>query len=110
MIGLTYCHIHTKQYLKLQIKKSIIPDYGKGLFAYGPPNEIIFKKDNGEIIDEKTLISRYEEYTAPYAIRLHRNKYEDEATIRGIGSIANHSDNESIINARFSIKKKIQLN
>ena len=101
MIDLNYCHIHTKNHLKL----------GKGLFAYGHPNEIMFFKNskitdyNGEIIDEETLISRYDEYTAPYAIRLYNNKFEDESTVRGIGSIASHSDNENKINARFSIKR-----
>ena len=42
VIGLDFCHIHTKNVLKLQIKKSTIENAGKGLFAYGIPNEIVF--------------------------------------------------------------------
>ena len=111
VIGLDYCHIHTKNELKLQIKKSTIEKPGKGLFAFGNPNEIIFKKNskicnyNGQLINEETLNERYDEYTAPYAIRLHNNKYEDAATVRGIGSTANHSNNRNKINARLSIKR-----
>ena len=111
VIGLNYCHIHTKQELKLQIRKSNIPDAGKGLFAYGNQNDVIFEKNqkiteyNGEIIDEETLLTRYDENTAPYAIKLYKNKYEDGAAVRGIGSIANHSNNKNKINARLSIKR-----
>jgi hypothetical protein len=111
VIGLDYCHIHTKYVLKLQIKKSTIENAGKGLFAYGNPNEIIFKKNskicdyNGQLISEETLNGRYDQYTAPYAIRLHKNKYEDASTVRGIGSTANHSNIKRKINARLSVKR-----
>ena len=110
----TLLHHYDDENLKLQIKNSTIENAGKGLFAYGNPNEIIFKKNskicdyNGQLINEETLNERYgdgDQYTAPYAIRLHNNKYEDAATVRGIGSTANHSNNRNKINARLSIKR-----
>ena len=116
VIGLDYCHIHTKNELKLQIKNSTIAMAGKGLFAYGNPNEIIFKKNtkicdyNGQLINEETLNERYDEYTAPYAIKLHNNKYEDAAAVRGIGSTANHSNNKKKSMLDYLLKGTIPHN
>ena len=113
VIGQTYCHIHRKKMLHLQIKKSTIQDAGQGLFAYGEEGKIIFKKGericmyNGQLLNNLELLRRYREETAPYAIELHKKdgeaQYEDAATRRGLGSLANHSRNKSKINARLSI-------
>ncbi len=116
VIGSDFCYIHTKNKLKLQIKKSSISQAGLGLFAFGPANKIIFKNNqriclyNGEFIDEAELLERYADDTAPYGVRLHNEngqpRYEDAAIERGIGSLANHSKNKSKINARLSINKQ----
>ena len=45
---------------------------------------------NGQVINTHQLEQRYGEQTAPYAIRVKDNKYEDAALQRGIGSLANH--------------------
>jgi hypothetical protein len=116
VIGLDFCYVHTKSKLKLQIKKSTIKEAGKGLFAVGPPNKIIFKNKqriclyNGEFIDADELYERYQDDTAPYGVRLNNEKgepkYEDAATERGIGSTANHTSNKSKINARLAVSRQ----
>ena len=111
LIGLELCHVHTKSQLHLQIKKLTIPDAGKGLFAVGLSNEIVFRVGqkivdyNGEIIDEDELDERYGDGTGPYAVKLHRNLYEDASVFRGTGSLANHTNRKTKINARLSIKR-----
>ena len=115
VIGQTYCHAHRKKMLHLQIKKSTIPGAGQGLFAAGDEGKIIFKTGdricmyNGQLLNDLELLRRYREETAPYAIELHKKdgevQYEDAATRRGIGSLANHSRNKSKINARLSISR-----
>ena len=60
---------------------------------------------NGEVISLNRLNARYGDTTAPYAIKLHKNKYEDGAINRGIGTVVNHSSNISKVNCRFSIKR-----
>ena len=114
VIGQTYCHVHRKSILKLQIKKSNIVNGGKGLFAIG--KDIVFKPGqriclyNGELINVEELLRRYGDDTAPYGIQLHNKNgeavYEDGAIERGVGTLANHSKNKSKINARLSISKE----
>jgi len=113
IIGQKYCHSHRRVLLHLQIKKSTIAEAGKGLFAIG--KGIIFRTGdricmyNGELINARELIRRYHDDTAPYGIQLHNKngheQYEDAATERGIGSLANHSRNRNKINARLSISR-----
>ena len=121
VIGHDFCHVHRKHMLHLQIKDSTLTDAGKGLFAFGEANKVIFKKGsriclyNGELIDTDKLLERYHDNTAPYTVQLHNKngepQYEDAAMERGIGSLANHSRNKSKINARLSINRgnKAQL-
>ena len=111
VMGLKYCYIHNKTQLHLQIKDSTIPQAGKGLFAVGKPNTIIFQDKqriclyNGQLIDIEELIKRYGNDTGPYGIELHNHQFEDAAIKRGIGSLANHTNNKRKINARLSINK-----
>jgi SET domain-containing protein len=114
VIGHVYCHVHRRKILKLQIKKSNIVNGGKGLFAVG--DGIVFKPGqricmyDGELIDVDELVRRYSNNTGPYAIELHDKDgeavYEDAAIERGLGSLCNHSQNKSKINAKLSISKK----
>ena len=112
-IGQKLCHIHRLIELHLKVKKSNIPNAGKGLFCKDPTkgaNDIIFRKGdkicnyNGELITEVELNNRYGDDTAPYAIELHRKRYSDGAIVRGVGTLLNHST-KAKSNVRFSIKQ-----
>ena len=115
VIGSPFCNVHLKYDHDLQIKKSLIPNAGKGLFAIDPHDknghEVIFKKGdtianyNGEIIDRNELINRYGdgEETAPYAIQISQNRFEDASIIRGIGSLANTKANHN--NSTISLSR-----
>jgi len=109
VIGQEYCYSHRESILNLRIQDSTIANAGKGLFAVGYPDKIIFKKDarickyNGEVIDEEELDDRYGEFTAPYGIKLYNDLYEDAGVFRGIGAMANHSGNQRKINAKLSV-------
>jgi hypothetical protein len=98
VIGSPYCYTHLLYKHHLRIKKSTIPDAGMGLFAIDPmdsEHKIIFKRNDtialykGEIIDKDELINRYSNKTPPYAIGINKNRFEDGASVRGVGSIAN---------------------
>jgi hypothetical protein len=108
--------------LHLKIKPSNIPNAGKGLFALDKnlgANAIVFRHNltnqylsdeicnySGQIISLDTLETRYEDTTAPYAIEITANElYEDAASRRGVGSIANQSTVAFPANARFVIKR-----
>lgn len=111
VIGSPYCctHLQYKHYLK--IKTSLISNSGKGLFVTDPQDsthrEIIFDKGEiivkycGEIIDLHELEDRYGAHTAPYAVKISNNRFEDCAKTRGVGSLANTKAGDN--NATFSI-------
>ena len=111
VIGSPYCATHLAYQHHLKIKPSNIPNSGKGLFAWNPmssnQNEIVFRKNEticaykGEIINEEELIERYGDKTAPYAVSISRDRYEDAGKIRGIGSLANTNPGHN--NATLSI-------
>lgn len=109
VIGVPCCNSHLPIMYHLQIKQSTIPNAGKGLFVYDKTknnNEIVFKgnrkvnnKDkkgdiicpyDGEIINKHELEERYGKQTAPYGIRISKDRYEDAAIRRGVGSLVNH--------------------
>lgn len=121
-IGLPYCPTHMKSVLKLTIKDSTVPNAGKGLFACDPtagPNEIIFSNDDlicdygGEPISVQQMNTRYGDHVGPYCVRNGNSgqgtHVEDGAARRGVGTIANHSNNAnagyfySRYNRRFKI-------
>ena len=116
VLGIPFCAQHLAMELHLKIKKSTIPQSGKGLFAYNPrsgPNSIIFRGHedagdlicmyDGEIINRAELNRRYKRFTGPYAIQISNNRYEDGAKIRGVGSYVQHSDDENKINCRLGL-------
>jgi hypothetical protein len=103
-IGLPYCFSHLASIQHLKIKPSTISNAGKGLFAIDTskrPNAVIFNQNaiicdyNGEIIDRNELIHRYNYHTAPYGIRINKNRFEDGALMRGIAGLANHKSFEN---------------
>jgi hypothetical protein len=119
VIGSPFCCTHLAYNHHLKIKPSLIPNAGKGLYAVDPrsadQNEILFHKGEtickyrGELIDLDTLEERYDEYTAPYAVRISANSFEDGAKVRGIGSLANtrpghNNATLSIYQGRASLK------
>ena len=108
VIGLPCCHSHLPVKYHIEVKNSLIPHSGKGIFVIDksrPAGAIIFREgDNicpyyGELINQATLDRRYgprqpnnpeNELTAPYAVGVNRGQYEDAALKRGVGSLINH--------------------
>lgn len=120
-IGVPYCWQHMIRELHLQIKPSLIPGAGKGLFAVDKtkqPGEIVFHvprqrrgrpksvgrkilEYDGEDIDEMTLTERYGNFTAPYGFEVKDGQYTDSACIRGIAALVNHKARSRGDNAEF---------
>lgn len=100
---LPYCHEHAKTVLGVELKKSSIPNAGKGLFAVKE-----FRKQDlivpygGETIDREELEERYGADTAAYAFQLQKNLFLDAACVRGVGSMANTNPGHN--NARIKVK------
>jgi hypothetical protein len=112
-IGSDVCWCHLKYKYHLTIKKSGLPNAGKGLFAIDmnkPFYSTVFKKGDkiieykGEQITNQEFDDRYLEHTAPYAVKINKNLYEDCACERGVGSLANTYPNHN--NATLSVYKK----
>ena len=116
-IGVPLCsqHLMIEQHLKIQ--KSTIPKAGKGVFACDPnkgANAIVFRGNEnvgeliamyeGEIITRAQLNRRYKKFTAPYAIQISNNRYEDASLRRGVGSLINHTDDLAKVNCRLGIR------
>ena len=115
VMGIPFCPQHLAIQEHLKIKKSTIPHSGKGLFAFDSSrgnNAIVFRGTpqrgdlitmyDGEIIDRHTLEARYRDYTAPYAIRINPDRFEDAAKIRGVGAYVQHSDDNNRINCKLA--------
>lgn len=94
-IGLPMCRAHLKSELKVEIRPSSIPQAGMGLFVASKEHEdgaVVFKRGDrivpyhGEIIDDDEVTRRYEGFTAPYGLEIKRNRIEDGALKRGIGT------------------------
>jgi hypothetical protein len=97
-----FCHEHTKQTLRLQIKKSTIDGAGDGLFAYNPKGGCVFKKYDyiasfhGEILTHEEFRERYgakydesdEKWFTPYSAQAG-DKIIDAIIVRGIMAMAN---------------------
>ena len=117
VMSVPWCSQHLGIEKHLKIKKSTIPRSGKGLFAFDPTggaNSIVFRGNeeagdlicmyDGEIINNAELRRRYGRYTAPYAIQISNNRYEDAARMRGVGSYVQHSDDFNQINCRLGLR------
>ena len=98
VLGSPMCFQHLESLKHLKIKPSLIPNGGKGLFAFTKTalgNAIIFKKGEniieyqGEILSRPQLENRYGDKTAPYGAELKEGVYIDAAGYRSIGAFAN---------------------
>jgi hypothetical protein len=107
-----YCYQHLANIKKLKVKKSTIPNAGKGLFAYDPNsenNETIFKKDDkiieyiGENINQEQKTNRYGNQTCPYCAGLSKDNIVDAGCVRGVGSHINTGRNSNLNNAKLVI-------
>lgn len=109
-MGFDRCWQHMRSDYHVRIKKSTIPNAGKGLFADCPEGETCFQAGapsrtrgqpptvgerilwyDGERINKQELDARYgENGTAPYGIQIaNSNVYEDGALKRSIAAFAN---------------------
>jgi hypothetical protein len=113
VIGQDICWQHLLSMKHLRIKKSLIHNAGKGLFAVDKTkgdNEIIFRKGDkileykGDIIDNEELNERYDVNTAPYCVQINENEYVDSACSRSCGSLANTKPNHN--NASLTQNKR----
>jgi len=109
-IGMSICWIHLLSECNLRIKTSVIPNCGMGLFALRKKvidDSPIFTKNQkicnygSQIINETDLQGRYGNRTAPYALSISNDRYEDGAVERGIGSLINHNPRKA--NCKFVI-------
>ena len=113
IIGLPCCHSHLPLKYHIEIKNSLIPHSGKGLFVKDKTREadaIVFRQGDticpyyGELTNQATLDRRYGRprlrLTAPYALKVNKGEYEDAALKRGVGSIVNHKP-ERLCNCRL---------
>ena len=113
-IGSGWCHIHLLNEKHLKIQTSTIPNAGKGLFVMSKvvaENAIVFKvgskiiEYDGELVDADTLQERYGDETAPYGIHINRDRFEDGAIHRGVGTLVNQSPRTAMTNARFGVSR-----
>ncbi len=113
-IGTGWCGTHLLNEKHLKIQPSTIPNAGKGLYAMDKSkvlNEIVFKAGtrlieyDGELVDSATLEERYGDETAPYGIHINRDRFEDGALHRGVGTLVNQSPRAAMTNARFGVSK-----
>ena len=112
VIGTRWCYSHLLKFKHLRIKKSTLPNGGMGLYCVdcSSENDIVFRAGDkiisydGELIDKEELEDRYGEHTAPYGIQINKNKFEDGALHRGVGTLVNHKSH-SLSNARFGVSR-----
>ena len=105
-VGTPLCWQHLRR-VGLEIKESVQPDAGKGLFAYQfRQGRYVFArgspivKMHAEKTTRRELRRRYGDWTAPYGIE--EGEYaEDGACLRGIGMLANHSSQRA--NAEYRL-------
>lgn len=118
-IGTNYCWQHLAEYKFLKIKKSGIPNAGKGLFAWNPKTAAdrtpVFKKDQlitiyeGENISNAQKNRLYGNKTAPYAVQIKNDFHVDAACLRSVGSLANRSLSGQPNNSKFFIDTKSKI-
>ena len=120
VIGTNICFSHLLYDKNLRIKQSnTVIGQKFALNSHKDNNEIIFKPNEtiifygGDIINKRELDRRYDNYTAPYGVRIRDvngdEMFRDAACNRGIGSLANHGTGNRE-NARFSFARDGTLN
>lgn len=106
---ISYCSSHLRKVKHLRIRKSVIANAGRGLFADHISNDIVFKKGDrilkyvGEIVSRDVIFNRYGLYTAPYAILVSKKHdiYIDAACKRSVASLINHPISPQRPNVKF---------
>lgn len=107
VIGLPFCYIHSKTYLRLEVRDSEIEGAGKGVFAYNPHADHgrVFSRGQficeyvGEVLTKDEVDERYgdtDDLTAPYVIQVSANRFLDAACRRGIAGVINHSTTPNV--------------
>jgi hypothetical protein len=112
-------HLETIKNLKIKESKYLkrLGIHGeRGLYAFTrKKKKRLFKENqvicnyNGELINKNELEKRYGDNTGPYAILINqnnKNRYEDAAVERGIGSLINHSNSKRAINCLLKTRNK----
>jgi SET domain len=98
VFGLPLCWMHMLLTKHLRLKKSLILNAGKGVFAidiYKEKGDIVFRKGDvictyeGELIDNNEVEDRYKDQSAPYTLQVNDNDNIDCACERHIGSVIN---------------------
>ena len=121
VVGLPCCASHLPVKFHVKVKDSLLKGAGKGLFAYDSkkdPNAVIFTGEqhrrraiikgdkivpyHGEILSKAQLDARYHNETAPYGIYISKNRFEDGALERGVGTLVNHKP-KAQSNAEFIV-------
>ena len=106
-IGTAYCWTHLEKIKHLKIRKSSIPNSGKGLFAWDtkqPDDAIIFRVGDtiieykGERVSDTVLNERYGKNTAPYAVQATKSSFIDGACNRGVATLSNNSHGTQLYN------------
>lgn len=109
-IGTDTCHVHRTKTLGLAVKKSTIPNAGKGLFATRDfkQNEVIGKY-TGDVLTPEENSQRHGKHPVhdlnAYGVSItSAKKVVDASCNRSLMSLANGSANRSKSNARFMDK------
>ena len=109
-IGVDTCHAHRTKTLGLAVKKSKIPNAGKGLFATRDfkQNEVIGKY-TGDILTRQENNERHGQHPKhdlnAYGVGItSAKKVVDASCNRGLMSLANGSANKASANARYMDK------
>lgn len=113
-VGVPMCWMHLMRESNLRIKASTLSGAGRGLFAVkrgAADTEVLFKKGDtvapygGELLTEREVDARYgANFTAPYAIKLRGDRFENGACVRGPGSMVNHVP-ARLANAEFRLTR-----
>jgi hypothetical protein len=110
-VGVAVCHLHRKA-LGLKVKKSNIPNSGKGLFATKDfKKNVVIGSYGGENVSKAEINRRYgnsKKDNAPYALSAYNAKGRvlDSACRRSLMSIANSGRQRKGNNAKFSQQMK----
>lgn len=110
-IGTTVCHVHRKE-LGVKVKKSTLPNAGKGLFATKTFNKnSVIGEYSGENVSEAEIGRRYgksKHDNVPYGLGANNAKGRvlDSACRRSVMSLANSGRSRMQSNAKFSDRIK----
>jgi hypothetical protein len=105
-IRLPFCHIHAKRNLNLEVKKSLIPNAGCGLFTKKHVKQnYVLVEFIGEKINNREKIKRYPNNDGKYILQLKDDLYVDALCVRGIAAMANTKRLKKDCNAIFTTSR-----